>query len=535
MKIIQTFWTGNSNEDNALDREDGWLSPEYNWMSWALSCLLLRKQFGKVELITDSLGKHILTDLLQLPYSEVSVTLDHVMDGYPPEVWALSKIHTYSSQQEPFIHFDGDLFLYKPIAEGLQRSELLVQNKEKELLFYRRTLDAINEVFTTIPAFCKKEFYQEKPLISINAGIIGGNNPAFFDSCRKAAFDFISANAAHVHKIRTENLNFIVEQYFLYCLAEEAGIPISVISDTVVEDLLYKEYVNFCRIPEINFIHPVGRHKKNIHVCDNLSRTLRSEYPEVYDFILSTTRRSGVSLTNKMPVPGEHILPNIDFYSRTNVLIRLLSEARLAEAGETYSNLDEQTVFDGIASEVTQTEEELQLLTEIYQVEKRKKGLFHTIYDATRDLQSLYAEDYKEYARARHHFRLQADEIARMEVVQNRMVDKIPVTHNWMCAGIGAIEEMARYNLSNPETSDYRILLVPKIMRLDLDEYMLDSLDEILFDYCSDAKPVAEILPYMATYFEPDEIAADHDAFVGLILDSLSRLCDMDLLRIRSD
>jgi hypothetical protein len=338
-----------------------------------------------------------------------------------------------------------------------------------------------------------------------------------------------------VHKIRTENLNFIVEQYFLYCLAEEAGIPISVISDTVVEDLLYKEYVNFCRIPEIKFIHPVGRHKKNMHVCDNLSRTLRMEYPEVYESILSTTRRSGVSLINRTPVRGEDISPAIDFYSRTNVMIRLLSEAGSAEAGDTYSNLDEQAVFDEIASEITRTEDELQLLTEIYQVEKRKKTLFHTIYDATRDLYSLYVEDNKDYERAKLHFRLKADEIAGMEVVQNPLVGKIAVTHNWMCAGVGSIEEMTRYNLTNPAMSDYRILLVPKIMRLDLDEYMLDSLDEILFDYCDDAKPVGEILGYMATFFEPDEIAADHDVFVRLIIDSLSRLCDMDLLRVRSD
>ena len=122
-----------------------------------------------------------------------------------------------------------------------------------------------------------------------------------------------------------------------------------------------------------------------------------------------------------------------------------------------------------------------------------------------------------------------------MEIVQNRLVGKIAVTHNWMCAGVGAIEEMARYNLTNPATSDYRILLVPKIMRLDLDEYMLDNLDEVLFDYCADAKPVGDILAYMATYFEPDDIAADHDGFVRLIIDSLSRLCDMDILRVRCD
>ena len=42
MNIIQTFWSGNT-QQNPLHNRAGWLSPEYNWMSWALSCFQFKK------------------------------------------------------------------------------------------------------------------------------------------------------------------------------------------------------------------------------------------------------------------------------------------------------------------------------------------------------------------------------------------------------------------------------------------------------------------------------------------------------------
>ena len=45
----------------------GWLHPEYNLMSWALSCLSLREHYDEVALYTDSEGKRILIDKLRFP------------------------------------------------------------------------------------------------------------------------------------------------------------------------------------------------------------------------------------------------------------------------------------------------------------------------------------------------------------------------------------------------------------------------------------------------------------------------------------
>ena len=47
MKIIQTFWTAGQ---DPLKHSFGWTHPEYNLMSWALSCLSLREFFSHANL-----------------------------------------------------------------------------------------------------------------------------------------------------------------------------------------------------------------------------------------------------------------------------------------------------------------------------------------------------------------------------------------------------------------------------------------------------------------------------------------------------
>ena len=64
MRIVQTFWTAGQ---DPLKHAFGWLHPEYNLMSWALSYLSLREHYDEVALYTDSEGKRILIDELRFP------------------------------------------------------------------------------------------------------------------------------------------------------------------------------------------------------------------------------------------------------------------------------------------------------------------------------------------------------------------------------------------------------------------------------------------------------------------------------------
>ena len=73
MRIVQTFWTAGQ---DPLKHSFGWSHPQYNLMSWALSCLSLREHYDDVELYTDSAGYHILIEVLGLPYTKTHVVFD---------------------------------------------------------------------------------------------------------------------------------------------------------------------------------------------------------------------------------------------------------------------------------------------------------------------------------------------------------------------------------------------------------------------------------------------------------------------------
>src|SRR5690349_5092674 len=106
MKIVQAFWSKPATGNSLMDINAGWLSPEYHWMSWALSCLQAKKFYQHVELVTDERGKEILIHRLGLPYSSINTQLEAALDTYPPELWSLAKIFSYNLQEEPFIHLD---------------------------------------------------------------------------------------------------------------------------------------------------------------------------------------------------------------------------------------------------------------------------------------------------------------------------------------------------------------------------------------------------------------------------------------------
>ena len=95
MKIVQSFWTkpflsgGKGMAGTRLN--GGWPEKKFNYFSWALSCLQLRKYYDNVQLVTDDLGKELLIEKMQLPYSSVTTDLNQ-LDKYNANLWALGKI-----------------------------------------------------------------------------------------------------------------------------------------------------------------------------------------------------------------------------------------------------------------------------------------------------------------------------------------------------------------------------------------------------------------------------------------------------------
>ena len=291
MKIVQSFWSlpalnslNPSTESFSSKFNGGWLRPKYFWMSWALSCLKLRQFYDEVELVTDEIGKKILIDQLKLPYTKVSVCLDK-LNHYPTKLWALGKLYTYQMQDEPFIHVDSDVFIWKKFGPSLENSKLIVQSLENENEHsYYPQIKQIFQHFDYIPNTFWKHCSPGKKIIGVNAGILGGRDIDFIQYYTKEAFSFVDANQDKLPQLDMGLFNTVYEQLLFYYLAKEQNKDISYYFK-FTEDKI-KPFYTLAFLPHrLNYIHVMGTHKKKSSVCQHLEARLAFEFPVFYDHL----------------------------------------------------------------------------------------------------------------------------------------------------------------------------------------------------------------------------------------------------------
>ncbi|TRX26596.1 hypothetical protein FNW25_08215 [Flavobacterium franklandianum] len=233
MNIIQSSWA--CNQPDLLTSNSGWLAPEYNLMSWTLSCLQLKQYYPNVGLYCDSVSAKTLIDVLQLPYSSVICNLD-VLNTYNPKLWALPKIHAYSQQEKPFLHVDGDVFIWKKFDDELLKSGLIAQNLESATNYYEEIMKSFESKLTYFPEEIIIERELKKPILAYNAGIFGGTDVSFFKEYTEKAFEFVNKNISNLSVINVVNFNIFFEQYLFYCLAKKKKLNVNVLIPEIIGD-----------------------------------------------------------------------------------------------------------------------------------------------------------------------------------------------------------------------------------------------------------------------------------------------------------
>jgi len=287
MRIVQTFWTAGQ---DPLKCSFGWLHAEYNLMSWALSCLSLRRHYDEVALYTDSVGKHVLIDLLHLPYTEVNV----VFDGFKclPHHWALAKVHTYSLQEKPFIHVDGDVYRPNAVNDRTASSPLIAQNREVGTSYYRDMMErVIHNPDITLPE-CIVKTVEEDALSSYNMGVFGGNDLDFIRRYCDEVFSFFKVNRLNDNDSVNRNIecNIFFEQIILAALADTESMDVAYIIDRLLPDEGYsvEEFCDFDHFGQSAILHLLGGHKRNKRVVLSLKHHFVSHHYSVFrDLVLA--------------------------------------------------------------------------------------------------------------------------------------------------------------------------------------------------------------------------------------------------------
>jgi hypothetical protein len=299
MKIVQSYWSApareKDNQDLGARPIGGWPAAKYNLISWALSCLKLREFYTRVELVTDIDGRKLLVDELKLPYSAVSTDLENLKYD-SGKLWSLGKIYSYSIQKEPFIHVDGDVFIWDSFPRRIEQAPLIAQHRERNFKIYKSVLADFVSRAQFVP-----ELFSIDNTDSINAGIVGGNDFQFFANFFETVREIVLKNRTFLSDYSQGNINLILEQYYLYQIGQSKGKHFEYYFEQMPED--YSGCLNFNLVPHFqNFIHVIGHAKKDKLACLQMEQLLRYEFPVHYKRIMEM-------LGETMPPQGK-LIPN---------------------------------------------------------------------------------------------------------------------------------------------------------------------------------------------------------------------------------
>lgn len=280
LSFIQTLYISKSG--NPYKECFGWAAPEYHLMSWALSCLQLQSIYGEVHLYCNSPAAYLLCEKLGLPYSQVKITHD-TLQLPDDRLWALPKIFTYSLQDKPFLHLDGDVFLFKELPSNLLSKELIAQNIESATDYYLQTQKELETSFTYFPDCVITDFKSNTPIRAVNAGILGGSNICFIKEYATLAFKYVNRNINHLDSINVDRFNVFFEQHLFYSLAQKGKLDIGVLITGTINDNQYLYLGNFHETPcNRSYLHLLGHYKKDELTCRMMASKLRELHPEYY-------------------------------------------------------------------------------------------------------------------------------------------------------------------------------------------------------------------------------------------------------------
>jgi hypothetical protein len=467
-------------------------------MSWALSCLQLQKIYGKVTLYANSQAAHLLIDVLQLPYSEMYLTHDHLQLIHP-DLWALPKLYSYSLQEKPFLHVDGDVFLFNPFNSNLLENELIAQNIEIATDYYTSTQKELMQYFTFFPSCVKKDFESGIPIYATNAGILGGKNISFIQEYANLAYEYICKNADNLPNVNVNRFNVFFEQHLFYSLSKEKNIPISLLLSEIIQDNGYKHFGDFHDVPfDRSYLHLLGHFKKDEFTCIQMANKLRELYPDYYERIAALFRNKNIRLS-----PCGFINP-IDNESKN--LIDEPNNSHLQLLRWIENNCPAE-----IEQLLWQNDFELFYKQLVVLLIKNNAASYHE-----RDLAAQYW--YRDLFSDK-------SEVLNQCIVRCQEIEIVPSSFNWGGLFNKHYRVGAEYYQSLQIVQDkYLNLIVPEASDNGFSLYDIDELDHAILQFLSEPLSINELLSKMQIYFEEEVIQNNYETYQNLIITSLKQL-----------
>lgn len=186
--------------------EGGWETVGHHQWAWSVSAALARRHFDEVVLYTDPDGARTVGALPV--WTDVQV-----LEDWPRrEFWGVAKLQTQSLQREPYLHIDGDFFLWE-FPDTARHAAVVTQGQEARAAAYFASARAANKhrlaPHVVLP-----------PLdLTYNAGVVGGNDLARLHRYAKdglaGAEKAAELTDSGVIDVELDRWNYFFEQYQL--------------------------------------------------------------------------------------------------------------------------------------------------------------------------------------------------------------------------------------------------------------------------------------------------------------------------------
>lgn len=239
MKVYMSFWT----QDKVLE--------DYKFIDILKVALYYAKQhYKEIQLITDYKGEELLKNIFN--WTSLSTELESLPKEYK-DVWSLGKIKAYNliaEKGDPFLHFDSDVFMIKPLPKNLLNSDIFCQSIEQNCyLSYK---------IYKFDKYCINKFYPDNINIinhtwSPNCGIVGGTDLDFFKTYSETALRLVLDESNKIFWIKntlpSHLKSCIAEQYYLGLIASSLNkkvTPFLRLKGLKVLDLEPDTYIHLC-------------------------------------------------------------------------------------------------------------------------------------------------------------------------------------------------------------------------------------------------------------------------------------------------
>lgn len=289
MRAVWSFWC----KPYLAFKHKMWQMPSHHLLAWGLSVQTASRYYPDTILITDRLGKKLLVDQLGLQFANVSTELER-LNEVDAGWWAMGKLLAYSLQDQPFMHLDSDVFLWKALPKYLTSAPIFAQCPEDfhhvdERYGPREIEEAFARHNLALPA--EWEWSRSRGgggFREVSCGLVGGTDIWFLRHYSQLGLDLVlnSKNAPAWSAFpEKECLNMMVEQFLLAACIDFHRSSSSPAMPGVEIRYLFRSMEEACN-PKLaaraGFTHLLGGAKSHPVVGRRLEERMRREDPAFF-------------------------------------------------------------------------------------------------------------------------------------------------------------------------------------------------------------------------------------------------------------